>query len=90
MTTGGSVIAMVYCYYGGISDFQGKSKFSRFLYYFFIGGLIVPSQMVIVPIAHVRQAQYTEYPFYADDHVYYLFAAVFHFPLCRLYEKRAC
>ncbi|MEG6567316.1 carbohydrate ABC transporter permease [Thermoanaerobacterium saccharolyticum] len=28
-----------------------KSKISNFLYYFFIAGLIVPSQMVVVPIA---------------------------------------
>ena len=28
-----------------------KSRLARFLYYFFISGLIIPSQMVIVPIA---------------------------------------
>ncbi len=28
-----------------------KSRMARFLYYFFISGLIIPSQMVIVPIA---------------------------------------
>lgn len=30
-----------------------KSKTSRFLYYFFIAGLIIPAQMVIVPIAQM-------------------------------------
>ena len=30
-----------------------KQKTSRFLYYFFIAGLIIPSQMVIVPIAQM-------------------------------------
>lgn len=30
-----------------------KRKFSRFLYFFFIAGLVIPSQMVIVPIAQM-------------------------------------
>jgi raffinose/stachyose/melibiose transport system permease protein len=30
-----------------------KKRLSRFLYYFFIAGLIIPSQMVIVPIAQM-------------------------------------
>lgn len=33
-----------------------KKKFSRFLYFFFISGLVIPSQMVIVPIAQMFRA----------------------------------
>ncbi len=54
MTTGGSVIAIVFiATMAAYPISRVKSKFSRFLYYFFIGGLIVPSQMVIVPIAQM-------------------------------------
>lgn len=54
LTTGGSVIAIVFiATMAAYPISRVKSKFSRFLYYFFIGGLIVPSQMVIVPIAQM-------------------------------------
>jgi len=54
ITTAGSVIIIVL-----ISTMASypiariKRKLSRFLYYFFIAGLVIPSQMVIVPIAQV-------------------------------------
>ena len=52
MTTGGSVLCIVL--FGTMAAYpigRIKSRFARFLYFFFISGLIVPSQMVIVPIA---------------------------------------
>lgn len=52
LTTSGSVIFIVLfatCAAYPISRI--KSRFSKGLYYFFIAGLIIPSQMVIVPIA---------------------------------------
>jgi raffinose/stachyose/melibiose transport system permease protein len=52
MTTGGSVILIVFI--ASMASYpvsRIKSKLSRFLYYFFIAGLVIPAQMVIVPIA---------------------------------------
>jgi raffinose/stachyose/melibiose transport system permease protein len=52
LTTGGSVIFIVlFATTAAYPISRIKSKLSRFLYYFFIAGLIIPSQMVIVPIA---------------------------------------
>lgn len=52
MTTGGSVVCIVlFATMAAYPIGRIKSKFARFLYFFFIAGLIVPSQMVIVPIA---------------------------------------
>lgn len=54
MTTGGSVLVIVL-----ISTMAAfpiariKTKFSRKLYFFFIAGLVIPAQMVIVPIAQM-------------------------------------
>ncbi|MDF2801308.1 MAG: sugar transporter permease [Anaerocolumna sp.] len=54
MTTGGSVIVIVL-----ISSMASypisriKAKLSKGLYYFFIAGLVIPAQMVIVPIAQM-------------------------------------
>ncbi len=54
MTTGGSVLVVVLI--GTMAAYpisRIKNKLSRFLYYFFIAGLIIPSQMVIVPVAQM-------------------------------------
>lgn len=54
MTTGGSVVIIVL-----ISSMAAypisriKNRLSRGLYYFFIAGLVIPAQMVIVPIAQM-------------------------------------
>ncbi len=54
MTTGGSVIVIVF-----ISSMAAypiariKARLSKGLYYFFIAGLVIPAQMVIVPIAQM-------------------------------------
>ncbi|BCJ99163.1 carbohydrate ABC transporter permease [Anaerocolumna chitinilytica] len=52
LTTGGSVLVVVII--ASMASYpisRIKSKLSRFLYYFFIAGLVIPAQMVIVPIA---------------------------------------
>ena len=52
LTTGGSVLVVVMI--ASMASYpisRIKSKLSRFLYYFFIAGLVIPAQMVIVPIA---------------------------------------
>lgn len=52
LTTGGSVLVIVWI--AAMAAYpigRLKSKPARFLYYFFISGLIIPSQMVIVPVA---------------------------------------
>lgn len=52
LTTGGSVIVIVFI--ASMASYpisRIKSRLSRFLYYFFIAGLVIPAQMVIVPIA---------------------------------------
>lgn len=52
MTTAGSVLVVVF--FATMAAYpigRIKTKLARFLYYFFISGLIIPSQMVIVPIA---------------------------------------
>ena len=52
MTTAGSVLVIVV--FSTIAAYpigRIKTKLARFLYFFFISGLIIPSQMVIVPIA---------------------------------------
>lgn len=66
MTTGGSVLVIVL-----ISTMAAypisriKSRLSRGLYYFFIAGLIIPSQMVVVPVAqtfgalHIPNTRFT-------------------------------
>ncbi len=52
MTTVGSVFCIViFATMAAYPIGRIKSKFARFLYFFFISGLIIPSQMVIVPIA---------------------------------------
>lgn len=52
MTTGGSVLVIVIvATMAAYPIGRIKSKFAKFLYYFFVSGLIIPSQMVIVPIA---------------------------------------
>lgn len=51
MTTLGSVIVIVlFATMVAYPVGRIKSKFSRVLYYFFIAGLVIPSQMVIVPV----------------------------------------
>ncbi len=52
MTTAGSVFCVViFATMAAYPIGRIKTKMARFLYYFFISGLIIPSQMVIVPIA---------------------------------------
>lgn len=52
MTTGGSVLMIVlFATMAAYPIGRIKTKLAKFLYYFFISGLIIPSQMVIVPIA---------------------------------------
>ena len=52
MTTGGSVLLIViFSTMAAYPIGRIKTKLARFLYFFFISGLIIPSQMVIVPIA---------------------------------------
>lgn len=52
MTTAGSVFCVVvFATMAAYPIGRIKSKMAKFLYYFFISGLIIPSQMVIVPIA---------------------------------------
>ena len=52
MTTGGSVLLIVvFATMAAYPIGRIKTKLARFLYFFFISGLIIPSQMVIVPIA---------------------------------------
>ena len=52
MTTGGSVLVIViFATMAAYPIGRIKTKLARFLYFFFISGLIIPSQMVIVPIA---------------------------------------
>lgn len=52
VTTAGSVLCIVvFATLAAYPIGRIKSKMAKFLYYFFISGLIIPSQMVIVPIA---------------------------------------
>lgn len=52
LTTGGSVLCVViFATMAAYPIGRIKTKMAKFLYYFFISGLIIPSQMVIVPIA---------------------------------------
>ena len=52
ITTGGSVLVVVIiATMAAYPIGRIKTKFARFLYVFFISGLVIPSQMVIVPIA---------------------------------------
>lgn len=52
LTTAGSVLCIVVlATLAAYPIGRIKSKVARFFYYFFISGLIIPSQMVIVPIA---------------------------------------
>lgn len=54
MTTAGSVVLIVICATMAAYPIgRIKTKTARFLYFFFIAGLIVPSQMVIVPVAQM-------------------------------------
>lgn len=54
MTTGGSVIIVIFiATMASYPIARVKKSFSRFLYYFFIAGLVIPAQMVIVPIAQM-------------------------------------
>ena len=81
MTTAGSVLCIViFSTMAAYPIGRIKSKMAKFLYYFFISGLIIPSQMVIVPSGN------SEYKIHADDHVYHLFPAVFGISVLRFYE----
>ena len=52
MTTVGSVfLIIIFATMAAYPIGRIKTKLARFLYFFFISGLIVPSQMVIVPVA---------------------------------------
>lgn len=52
MTTAGSVLCIIiFSTMAAYPIGRIKTKTARFLYFFFISGLIIPSQMVIVPIA---------------------------------------
>ena len=54
MTTGGSVIIVVLLSSMAAYPISRiKTKLSKGLYYFFIAGLVIPAQMVIVPIAQM-------------------------------------
>lgn len=54
VTTGGSLVVIVLiATMAAYPISRIKTKFSRGLYYFFIAGLVIPSQMVIVPIAQM-------------------------------------
>lgn len=54
MTTGGSVVIIVLiATMAAYPIARIKRKSSKALYYFFIAGLVIPAQMVIVPIAQV-------------------------------------
>ena len=54
LTTFGSVIVVVIiASMAAYPIARIKNKKSRFLYYFFIAGLVIPSQMVIIPIAQM-------------------------------------
>lgn len=54
MTTGGSLIIIVMiATMAAYPISRIKTKFSKGLYYFFIAGLVIPAQMVIVPIAQM-------------------------------------
>ncbi|MDR1638753.1 MAG: carbohydrate ABC transporter permease [Clostridiales bacterium] len=54
LTSGASVLVIVlFSSMAAYPVSRIKSKTSRFLYYFFIAGLIVPSQMVVVPVAQM-------------------------------------
>jgi ABC-type sugar transport system, permease component len=66
VTTAGSVIVVVIITAMAAYPLgRLKDKLARFLYYFFIAGLIIPAQMVIVPIAqmfhtlHVPNTRFT-------------------------------
>lgn len=57
MTTAGSVVFVVlFTAMAAYPLGRLKDKMSRFLYFFFIAGLIIPAQMVIVPIAQMFNA----------------------------------
>jgi len=54
LTTAGSLIVIVII--GAAAAYpigRLKTKLSRFLYYFFIAGLVIPAQMVIIPVAQM-------------------------------------
>ena len=54
LTTAGSLVVIVMI--GAAAAYpigRLKSKLSRFLYYFFIAGLVIPAQMVIIPVAQM-------------------------------------
>lgn len=54
MTTAGSVLLIIiFSTMAAYPIGRIKTKTARFLYFFFIAGLIVPSQMVIVPVAQM-------------------------------------
>lgn len=66
MTTGGSVLLVVLiATMAAYPISRIKSRLSRGLYYFFIAGLIIPAQMVIVPVAqtfgalHIPNTRFT-------------------------------
>lgn len=54
LTTGGSLIVIVLI--GAAASYpisRVKSRVSKFLYYFFIAGLVIPAQMVIIPVSQM-------------------------------------
>lgn len=54
ITTGGSVfVIVVIATMVAYPVSRIKNKFTKFLYYFFIAGLVIPAQMVIVPVTQM-------------------------------------
>lgn len=54
LTTFGSLVVIVFV--GSAASYpvsRIKSRFSRFLYYFFIAGLVIPAQMTIIPVTQM-------------------------------------
>ena len=54
VTTGSSLVLIVL--FGSAASYpisRIKSKFGKFLYYFFISGLVIPAQMTIIPVAQM-------------------------------------
>lgn len=57
LTTGGSLIVIVF--FGAAASYPTsriKSRWSRFLYFFFISGLVIPAQMTIIPVSQMFSA----------------------------------
>jgi len=74
MTTGGSVIVVVFiATMAAYPITRIKRPLSKGLYYFFIAGLVIPAQMVIVPIAQMfGRLNIPNTRFYSNDYVHNL------------------